>query len=243
MRGMERLNGKNKYSMTREQERAASRYFGQHVTRRKALCTLLASLLCCLLPVLLGLRLWDKIPALVQTGITDSEGADDSMPRAVLVFGVPALMAALDLICHAQLWLHQRAERLPPLSIRLLGRWGVPVAATLLCPLWLLRAAEVEGSPAFWVPCLLSLLLLLSGAHFLDLPRGAKTGFRLKSILYKEEAWRRTHTLAGVCWMAAGLLLLALVYGLGAAPNWSAPLLLLLLLLPLPAAKVFSARE
>ena len=243
MRAMEKLSGKTKYGMTREQERAASRYFGQHVSRSKALYTLIASLLVCLLPAVLGLRLWERIPAIVQTGLIDTEGADDSMPRAVLVFGVPGLMAALDFVCHAQLWLHQRAERLPPMSVRLLGRWGVPAVATLLCPLWLLRAAGEGVTFARAVPCVLAFLLLLVGAHFLDLERGEKGGLRLRCILYKEDAWRRTHTLAGLCWMLAGLLLLALVYALGRVPPLSAPVLLLLLTAPLPAAKYFAGRE
>jgi hypothetical protein len=165
------------------------------------------------------------------------------MPRAVLVFGVPGLMAVLNFVCHAQLWLHQKTERLPPMSIRLIGRWGVPIAATLLCPFWLLRAAGQAVSVRWYLPCLLALLLLLVGAHFLDLKRGAREGIRLRCILYKEDAWRRTHTLAGISWMLAGLLLLALVYGLEALPLWSAPALLILLLAPLPMAKYYASRE
>jgi hypothetical protein len=236
---MEKLKEKRKYGMTREQERAASRYLGQHVSRRKALCSVLASLLVCLLPMLVGLRLWEEIPEIVRTGLIDTEGADDSMPRAVLVFGVPGLMAVLNLVCHAQLWLHQKAERLPPMSVRLLGRWGIPVIAALLCPFWMLRAAAQSPTAAWFIPCVPALLLLLIGAHFLDLPRGEKTGLRLKCILYKEDAWRKTHTLGGVCWMLAGLLLLALYYGTGSVPVYSVPVLLLLLLAPLPAAVFF----
>ncbi len=243
MRGMEKLNGKTKYGMTREQERAASRVFGRHVSGTKALVCVVVSLLVCLLPMLLGLRLWGSIPEIVRTGLIDSEGADDSMPRAVLVFGVPGLMAVLNFVCHAQLWLHQKTERLPPMSIRLIGRWGIPAAATLLCPFWLLRAAGQAISLRRFLPCVLALLLLLVGAHFLDLRRGAREGIRLRCIVYKEDAWRKTHALAGICWMLAGLLLLALIYGLGTVPPWSAPVLLLLLLAPLPAAKYYAGRE
>ena len=229
--------------MTREQERQASRLFGQHVSGAKALALCLAALLTSAAPMLLGLRLWADIPPLVQTGFVSTEGVDDSMPRAVLVFGVPGLFCVLTLICHAQLWLHQQAQKLPPMSVRMLGRWTMAAFSVLLAAFWLQRAAGKSAGAAFFVPCLLALLLLLLGAHFFDCPRDKKLAFHLKCIEYKEKAWQKTHRLAGLCWMLAGLLLLFLYYGTGRIPVLSAVPLLLLLLAPLPAAGVFADKE
>ena len=237
---MEEKKKKTVYGLSREQEREASRLFGRHVSTPKALCVGLASLLCCLLPMLLGLRLWEKIPALVQTGLIGPGGADDSVPRAVLVFGVPGLFALLDLISNAQLWLHQKLEKLPPTPVRMTGRWGIAVLGTLLSPFWLLRASGSSVTALFYLPCLLALLLMLLGTHFFDCPRGAKLAFRFKRIACSEEAWRKTHRAAGAGWLLAGLLLLALQYGLGRIPPLSALPLLLLLLIPFAASVLFS---
>ena len=240
---METNNRKKKYGMTREQERAASRLLGRHVSTAKALTLLIAALLCCASPMLLGLRLWEEIPPVVQTGLLGAEGLDDSMPRAVLVFGVPGLFCLLCTICHAQFWLHQRAETLPPTPVRLLGRWGLPVLSVLLCPLWMRSAAGRETGLRELAPCALALLLLLSGAHFFDCPRESKLAFHLRCIEYKAAAWRKTHRAAALSWMAAALLLLAVSFGAGRLGVLSAAATLLLLLLPLPAAFFFAARE
>ncbi len=237
---MEQGKKTSAYGLTRPQEREASRFFGRHVSGAKALCVGLASVMCCLLPMLLGLRLWERIPELVQTGLIGPEGKDDSMPRAVLVFGVPGLFALLDVICQGQLWLHQKRETIPPPPIRLIGRWGMAIAATLLCPFWLPRAAGEPVTAQAYLPCLLALLLLLSGAQFFDCPRGARFGFRFARIAYDEEAWRKTHRAASLGWMLAGLLLLALHYGLGQIPPITALPLLLLLLIPLPASLLYA---
>ena len=237
---MEEKKKKTVYGLSREQEKEASRLFGRHVSTPKALCVGLASLLCCLLPMLLGLRLWEKIPALVQTGLIGPGGTDDSVPRAVLVFGVPGLFAVLDLISNAQLWLHQKLEKLPPTAVRVTGRWGIAVLGTLLCPFWLLRASGTSVTALFYLPCLLALLLMLLGSHFFDCPQGAKLAFRFKRIACSEEAWRKTHRAAGVGWLLAGLLLLALQYGFGRIPPLSALPLLLLLLIPFAASVLFS---
>ena len=234
---MNHLTGKSSNKLTREQEREASRYFGKHVTLAKAAVSLCFALLTAASPMLLGLHLWEQIPEIVETGLTGINGEDDSLPRAVLVFGVPGLMCVLTLICHGQLWLHQKAERLPPTPIRITGRWSIPVISVLLCSFWLRRAAGQPTEFSDFLPCLLALVLILLGAHFFDCPRDSQVAFRFRSIEHWEIPWQKTHRLAGVCWMLAGLQLLVFYFLLGTLPWYSFILALLLLLSEFPAAK------
>jgi hypothetical protein len=55
-----------------------------------------------------------------------------------------------------------------------------------------------------------------------------------------ETPWQKTHRLAGVCWMLAGLQLLVFYFLLGTLPWYSFVLAVLLLLSEFPAAKSFS---
>ncbi len=228
--------GKTAQNMTRSQEQAASRRFGQHVSREKALVSALVTTLFCALPMLLGLRLWERIPAIVETGLVGPSGQDDSMPRAVLVFGVPGLGCVLNAIVHGQLWLHQRAERVPPAAVRLLGRWSLAPITLLLASYWMLRAAGQRMEPGFGAVCVLGLLLLLLGGHFFDCSRDAKLAFRIGRLQLSQRRWKLVHRIAGLCWMLAGLLLAGLQLSLGTLPLWSVLPVLLLLLSPLPAA-------
>ena len=181
---MNDLTRKSSNRLTREQEREASRYFGRHVTPAKALVSLCFALLTAASPMLLGLHLWEQIPEIVETGLTTVGGEDDSLPRAVLVFGLPGLMCVLTLIGHGQLWLHQKTGRLPPAPIRITGRWSIPVISVLLCSFWHRRAAGLPAELSFFLPCLLALLLILLGAHFFDCPRDSQIAFRFPSILH-----------------------------------------------------------
>lgn len=237
---MNTQNRKNPYNLTPSQEREASRYFGKHVTGTKALVVLVFSLLTAAAPILLGLQLWEQIPVVVETGLIGPGGKDDSLSRTVLVFGIPGLMCVLNLICHAQLWLHQRAGKVPPAPIRLLGRWGIPIISVLLCSFLIARAAGAETGLAFYLPCLSALLLLLLGAHFFDCKRDSRIAFHLKTIEHWETPWRKTHRLAGVCWMLAGLQLLIFWFSLGSLPWYSFVLLILLILSEFPAARIYS---
>ena len=180
---------------------------------------------------------------MVQTGLIGPEGKDDSMPRAVLVYGVPGLFAVLTLICHGQLWLHQRTERVPPTSVRMLGRWTIPLISVPLSLFWMLRAAGEATSGETFLPCVFALFLLLVGAHLFDCTREQKLAFHFKRIEYKEDAWRTTHRWGGAAWMAAGLLLLAICFAAGRLPWYSAVMTAALLAVPLPAAVLASRRE
>lgn len=227
---------KKSYGLTRGQEKEASRRFGHHVSREKALLSALATTLCCALPMLLGLRLWNAIPPIVETGLVGPSGQDDSMPRAVLVFGVPGLGCVLNGIVHGQLWLHQRALKVPPTPVRLLGRWSIAPISLLLSSHWMRSAAGQGRDTGFLLACVLGLLLLILGGYFFDCPRDAKLAFRIRRLQYSESRRKTVHRIAGVSWMLAGLLIPGLLFVLGGLPVWSAVLLLLLLLSPVAAA-------
>ena len=49
---------------------------------------------------------------------------------------------------------------------------------------------------------------------------------------YTDSGWRTLQRIAGCCWMAAGLLILALLFLLGIHQVWSMPIILLLLAVP-----------
>ena len=240
---MKSLSNKSTYNLTKSQELEASRYFGKHVSPEKASVLLVFTLLTCAVPMLLGLRLRSRIPSVVETGLIGPGGKDDSLSREVLIFGIPGLMCVLNLICHAQLWLHQKAGRIPPTPIRLLGRWSIPVISVLLCSFWIMRAAGEAVDPVFFLPCILALLLLLMGSHFFDCKRESRLAFHLNRIEHWETPWRKTHRLAGICWMLAGLQLLVFYFCLGALPWYSFVLAVLLLVSEFPAAEYFSKQS
>ena len=233
---MKNENEKQKNGLTRSQEREASRRLGRHVSPEKAFAAFAATTLCCVLPMLLGLRLWDRIPEIVETGLVGPSGQDDSMPRAVLVFGVPGLGLILNTIAHGQLWLHQKAERLPPAAVRLVGRWSIAPISLLLSSFWMLGAAGQERGWGAMLPCVLGLLVLLIGGQMFDCPRGSRWGLRIRNLQYSESRWSRVHRIGGACWMLAGLVTMGLYFALGTLPLWSLPPVLLLLLAPVAAA-------
>ena len=227
---------KNAYGLSKDRERNAARIFGKHVSKEKALILVIATSFACLAPILLGLRLWNAIPEIVETGLIGPGGKDDSVPRVVLVYGVPGLVFVLNLICHAQLWVHQKAKRVPPKPVLLLGRFGIPLVFMPLTALWILHAAGEPIRALFFVSVFTSLLFMYIGSRFYDCPPDSVISIRLFRLQQKPSAWTPVHRLAGICWLAAGLIQLILLFAFDPISPVFRIVPLILLLLPFPVA-------
>ena len=115
---------KQKTAAQRELDAEGARLFGKHVSNEKGRVLLAATLLACAAPMLLGARMWSLIPEIVESGLIGVDGKDDSIPRWMVAFGLPALMCTLNLIAHGQLLYNQKKMTLPSTHVRLMGRWG-----------------------------------------------------------------------------------------------------------------------
>ena len=222
----------SKSSLSPAQQTEAARLFGKHVSKQKGFLLFAVTSIACLLPIILGIRFWEQIPEIVETGLIGTSGKDDSLPRAVLVFGIPGLMWLLNLICHAQLALYQRRMMLPPAPVRLLGRWGFPILSTLFASGAILEGAGLSFTAPFAVSCISGLFLLLLGSHVFDCGRDTAVALHLSFIEKNDTVWRTTHRIAGVMWLIAGLLLLLYTMFTLRYSVFTATFLLLVLLAP-----------
>lgn len=224
---------KKKNPITREMEIESAKMFGKHMAKEKALVLLVVTMLTCAMPMQLGLRLWDQIPEIVETGLIGANGEDDSLPRAAVVFLVPGLMCLLNLICHGQLWLNQKRMTLPNTPVRLLGRWGFPIISALFCTGLMLESAGGSLTMQIITPCVLSLVLMMLGGHMWDCPRTAKIALRFSFTERSDLAWKSVHRFAGWLWMLGGLLLLESVMLTATSTMMTAVVTLVVLVAPM----------
>lgn len=240
---MNRSTKKSSFPLTAEQQKEAARLFGKHVSLRKGILLFAVTSVACLLPIILGIRFWEQIPEIVETGLIGTSGKDDSLPRAVLVFGIPGLMWLLNAICHAQLALYQRRMMVPPTPVRLIGRWGFPILSTLFASGAILEGAGLSLTAPFAVSCVSGLFLLLLGSHVLGCSRDTAVALHLPFIEKSDAVWNTTHRIAGILWLAAGLLLLLYAMFTLRYSVFTATFLLLVLLLPVCCGYVLSLHQ
>lgn len=208
-------------SARRQAEAEGARLFGKHVSETKGRLLLAVTLVCCALPVILGLRLWEEIPEIVETGLIGADGKDDSLPRWAVVYALPGLMCVLDLLAHYQLMVNQRRMTMPKAYVRLVGRWGFPIISVLFCGGEMLLSAGRAWELSFVAPCVLGLLLLLLGSHMWDCPRDSRVSLGFMLTGRPGADWDGVHHFTGGVWLATGLLAVA---GTMAGIGWAAVL-------------------
>ena len=188
-------------------EAEVARSIGRQVSVQKAWLLLVFTVLACLVPILLGLRLWDSIPEMVETGLVKADGTADNMPRWALVFVLPGLFCVLNVINHQQLRRFQRKERIPPRHTLLLGRFGFPLLGLLFSAGFIpAGAGRMDMTGLLMVIWALGWAMMLLGGTLWECPPDS----RVRTVLppgLTDGAGGRT---ASVALLAAGLAVLVI---------------------------------
>ena len=168
---------------------------------------LLVTALVCLLPALVGAALYPRLPETMATHWGMDGTANGWMPRAAAVFGLPVFLLAVHLICGYVLGHDPKRENMSA-ALCTLMLWLCP-AVSLLCGTVTLGAGlGREMHVDTLVPAFVGVLFLAIGNYLPKTKQNAAMGLRLPWTLASEENWNHTHRIAGLAWVAAGILLI-----------------------------------
>lgn len=151
-----------------------------------------------LLPIVLGIALYDRLPDVVAThwGIDNQPNGWSS--KAMAAFGMPGILALINLVCSTAMEIYPDSPfvKVRPVSIKAVGGWEKEnKLADKVSPrlMWLCR----------WIIPVLSLILvpvMLYSAMGVSFDVGIKIPWTLSS----DENWDKTHRFAGFVWIVCG---------------------------------------
>ena len=169
--------------------------------------TLTVTSLLTLLPIPVGLLLWDKFPETlaIHWGITGQADGFASIPFTV--FGLPLMMLALYWLCvlFTALDKGNRGRNAKMFRIVL---WTIPVISNLSLLGLYAFALDVEFSPVAWTVIPMGLLFAVMGNYMPKTRMNSTMGIKVKWTYTSEENWNATHRFAGKVWMIGGILLI-----------------------------------
>ena len=159
-----------------------------------------------LLPIPVGLLLWNQFPETmaIHWGITGQADGFASVPTAV--FLMPLIMLLTHLFCILVCFLDpgNRNQNKKILHVVL---WTVPVICNLSCCGIYALALGVEFSPVFWTMVPMGLLFTLIGNYMPKTRMNSTVGIKVPWTYTSEENWKATHRLAGKLWVGGGILI------------------------------------
>lgn len=158
----------------------------------------------CFLPIILSLALYDKLPEEIAIHFNGAGVADNYAPKAVAVFGLPFLMAAINIFTH--LTINNDPKKMNAASaLMYMAKWSVPVMSVILMPVTLFIALGYEIPIEIIGPAIVGVVIVAFGNYLPKCKQNYTVGIKVPWTLNSEENWNKTHHMAGYLWILGGL--------------------------------------
>lgn len=165
----------------------------------------------CLLPIIMSFMLYNKLPEVIAIHWDVAGNPDNYASKDFAAFGIPLLMAAMNIITH--LALDNDPKRANSSAVlKQLGKWSMPFISIFLMPITLFVAMGYNIEIHVVVPAFVGVIIIVCGNYLPKCKQNYTVGIKLPWTLNNEENWNKTHHLAGYVWMIGGICLVLITF-------------------------------
>ena len=186
-----------------------------------------------LLPIPVGLLLWERFPETIAIHFGFTGQPDGFAGPSVAVFVLPLIMLGVHWLCAFFTSLDKGNRNRNQKMFRIV-LWTIPVISNLSILGMYAFALGIEFSPVAWTMIPMGLLFAVIGNYMPKTRMNSTMGIRVYWTYTSEANWNATHRFAGKVWVIGGITL-ALC---GLLPHKWAVTLMLALIIPLVIAPI-----
>lgn len=163
------------------------------------------------LPILVGVLLWNRLPDQIATHWGLNGTADGWSSKPFAVFGMPLFLLAIHWLC-LFVTAKDPGNRGQNEKIYALVIWICPILSLFVNGMIYANALERNVNVGMVAVLLMGILFMAIGNYLPKCKRNRTIGIRVKWTLENEENWNATHRLGGKLWFAGGILLMIGVF-------------------------------
>ena len=164
-----------------------------------------------LIPVIIGLFLWNKLPDRVVTHWNGNGEPDGWSSKGFAVFGLPLILLAAHWIA-IFFTTHDPRNKYQNSKVFGLIIWLMPIVSLGFCDTTYAVALGYEVNINMIVCAFLGILFILIGNYLPKCKQNYTIGIKVVWALDDEENWNKTHRLAGKLWVIGGLVVLVTAF-------------------------------
>lgn len=168
---------------------------------------IIATTLITLLPILLGLILWNRLPDTVAVHWSADGQADGWAGKAYAVFGLPCLLAAIHLFAVLFTLNDPRRKNINKKPLMLVF-WLIPVLSLVTNGIVYLTAMGADIDVFVICFVLIGIVFIVFGNYMPKLQQNYTVGIKMPWTLNSTENWNRTHRLGGRLFIVGGILMI-----------------------------------
>lgn len=178
---------------------------------KKNLPKLIITSLITLIPIVIGLILWDKLPDQVPMHWSAQGEVDGYGTKFQAVFLMPLVLVAFHWICVLGTSLDPKKQNIND-KIFTLVLWIIPVISLLCNSMVFATALGHKVSVEIIMPLFMGALFVIIGNYMPKCKQSYTVGIKLPWTLDNEENWNKTHRLAGFLWVIGGVIIMATAF-------------------------------
>lgn len=165
----------------------------------------------CLLPLILSAAVYVELPDQVAIHFDVSGTPDNYVPKALAAFGLPVLMAVVNLFsCFMRKNDPKSANQSNKLNS--LITWIIPLVSVVLVPITLFMAMGVDFPIQIVIPAIVGVIIVVCGNYLPKSKQNYTIGIKLPWTLSSEQNWNKTHRFAGYLWVIGGIALVIISF-------------------------------
>lgn len=160
-----------------------------------------------LVPIIVGLILWNKLPDKIPTHWNAAGEVDGWSSKAFAVFGLPGFLFAVHWICLLGTNADPKKQNIEGKVLNIVF-WVCPVISVLGAVLMYGTALGMQFAVEKIIPSLVGITFIIIGNYLPKCKQSYTMGIKLPWTLNDEDNWNRTHRLGGKLWVVCGLILI-----------------------------------
>lgn len=173
--------------------------------------TLLVTSIAILVPVLVGIILWNQLPDVIATHFGEGNTPNGWSSKGFTVFGIPGIMLLFQLVCYGATIADPKRNNINERIFNLI-LWIIPVCTWIVCLSCYAYALEYHIEIGMIINLFMGILFIIIGNYLHKTKQNYTIGIKIPWTLHSEENWNRTHRLSAWLWILGGIVTLANAY-------------------------------
>ena len=169
------------------------------------------STLVLLLPMLLGLILWNRLPDEIAIHFNAAGDADNFAGKTFTVFAIPGIMLAVHLLALVMTSVDPKHKNIDGKPLTLIF-WLCPVLNLLLSSVVYANALNIGLNVGLVMMLVLGVMFIIIGNYLPKCKQNFSFGIKIPWTLNDEENWNHTHRFTGRLWTLCGALMVLLAF-------------------------------
>lgn len=162
------------------------------------------STLACMLPMLLGVLMYTRLPEQLPTHWNAQGEVDGYSSKNFALFGLPFILVVINIICQFAILADPKKENYSG-KLQSLVIWMLPVLSLMIQIIIIVVGLGHEVDVTVIIAVFVGIIFIAMGNYLPKCKQNYTIGYKLPWTLDDEENWNKTHRLAGWLMVLCGI--------------------------------------